>query len=190
MSLTNQYLFELNNNDIDTNEATDLERKPLDNFQMVDYGLPRTKVVLYKELAYVSSLEELFSDCDIIFLLYQPLDGNIGHWVALSKFGRNIEYFCSYGLPPDTPITRWFRDGQRKYLGELFTKGNNYYIRYNAHPFQKRANDITTCGRWCLLRARTINEGVSLPQFIDMLEALKKKTRRSYDSIVADLVGI
>jgi hypothetical protein len=191
MAFVKKYLREINNNDIDQVEAEKLEDDPLDNFQIADYDISSSKVILYKELANYSYLEDVFGEHNYIFLLYQPLEGNMGHWVLLSKFGNKFEYFCSYGSPIDYPITHWYKDGQPLYLGELLNNRKDLQITYNAHPFQKKSAHISTCGRWCIFRARSLfQNNLSLAKFIDLNEALRKATKRSYDNLVCDIIPI
>ena len=190
MSEAEKYLYELNNNQTDEQEATALEDEPLSNFDIRDYNIPNSKVLIYNQLEQFSSIDEMFGDASIIFLLYLPLVGDMGHWVLLHKNGNHFEYFCSYGLPIDAPIIKWYRDGQPIYLSTLLGKAKGLRITYNSYPFQAKRQEVSTCGRWCLLRARTIEDGMSLASFIDMMIYLKKKTKRPFDNLVADLIDI
>lgn len=186
--LLKQYLNEINSNNIDQEKARELENDPIDNFQISNYDISMSKVLLYKDLANFDTIEGLFGNEIMIFLLYQPLQGLMGHWVLLSKFGNTIEYFCSYGNKPDYPITHWYKDGQHLFLGELLSNRKDLYIVYNAFRFQKQSSDISTCGRWCVFRARANN--LPLENFIDLNKALRAATKRPFDNLVSDLIPI
>lgn len=185
-----KYLYELENNQTDEYEATELEPVALSNFDIRDYHIPNSKVLLYHELEQFNSIDEMFGGKSLVFLLYQPLVGNMGHWVLLYKHLNNFQYFCSYALPIDSPITKWYRDGQPTYLSNLLNKAHGLRITYNSYPFQTKKQDISTCGRWCLLRAKTIIDGMPLQQFINMMIYLRKVTNRTFDNLVSDLIDI
>lgn len=191
MAVVKAYLNELEGNGTTQVEANSLEKQPLDNFEIGSYNIPSSKVMTYKELAGFNTVTNLFGTCKLIFLLYQPLVGPMGHWVLLWKVKNYFQYFCPYGLPIDAPITEWYQDGQPTYLGDLLRKTKNLDITYNAFDFQVKSREISTCGRWCVLRAQSITQNqMPLEDFIDLMREMKRVTSREYDNIVSDFISV
>jgi hypothetical protein len=82
--------------------------------------------------------------------------------------------------------------GGTPYLNGLLEKSkDNFEILYNVYPFQDLNNmSISTCGRWCALRWRAIQDGISLPDFIKIVKQVRLMTGMTNDQIVADLVPL
>jgi hypothetical protein len=191
MSVLKKYVENLEENGVSEAEAKTLEKKALDNFEMAWYKIPKSQVMIYRQLADYSSIFSLMGSNRLIFLLYQPLVGQMGHWVLLWKEGNRFQYFCPYGLPIDAPITDWYNDGQPEYLGDLLRKEKRLDITYNAFDFQLKNHDVSTCGRWCILRAQSIVfNHLSLEQFIELMTEMKRITGREFDNLVSDLVNV
>jgi hypothetical protein len=138
-------------------------------------------------------------DLDYIFLLYEEKP-NYGHWVLLSKYNDTIEMFNSYGDNYIDEPLYWLPLERRKklgtgipYLTNLLKNTNycDYAIIFNEYDFQDETdNKISTCGRWCSLRLKTIlNKRMPLITFINMMKDIKNKTKLRYDVIVSDLIN-
>ena len=119
---------------------------------------PKSKVLTYNELTNYDTLDNLFDNKDVIYLLYESRK-NFGHWCCLMKKDNgNIEFFDSYGIFPDQEL-KWtnktFREKNNMILPHLTALLYNcpYQIEYNNHKLQKQEPDVNTCGKWCLLRA-------------------------------------
>jgi len=185
------YIYELDSNGTSQAEAKSLEKHPLDNFEITSYNIPSSKVMIYRQLAEYSSISSLMENNRLIFLLYQPLVGQMGHWVLLWKERSNFQYFCPYGLPIDAPIAQWYKDGQSTYLSDLLRKEKQLKITYNAFDFQIKNRDVSTCGRWCVLRAQSItNYNLPLEHFILVINDMNRITGREFDNIVSDLINV
>jgi len=104
-----------------------------------------TEVFLYSELKNIQDIDELLLRGSAI-ILYEKTRGDIGHWVCLTKRNNTIEYFDSYGRPPD-PIK--YLHGKRPYLSKLLFY-SDYDLEYNEHNYQKAG--MSTCGRHCIIR--------------------------------------
>lgn len=162
--------------------------KPLSDSDLRKLIEGHAKVVLYSNLKGYSSLNELLN-CpgQSIFLLYQQAP-NYGHWTCLFKQGNRIEFFDPYGINVDDEL-KWTDPSMRKQLHMdkpwlsklLYESPPHYTLIYNQHPFQKRGNDINTCGRWCVLRL--LFKNLSLEQFVELFGKSNIK-KKSLDSIV------
>jgi hypothetical protein len=199
MTTKNALINEMKNNETSIQEAKQIQYKPMDDSD-IRYYFPNARIMDYAELSKYETIDDLLPyDIDAIFLLYEETE-NYGHWVLLSKYNETIEMFNSYGDNYiDEPLT-WVKMPMRKLLGSSKpyltnllknTNYNDYAIIYNAYDFQDDKNlKISTCGRWCCLRWKTIlNNRMPLIKFINMMKEIKKETNQPYDVIVSDLIN-
>lgn len=199
MNTEKQLINELNNNSVDLLQARKIQFKPMDDSDIKFY-FPDARIMTYSELSKYETIDDLLpKDIDAIFLLYEEKP-NYGHWVLLSKYNNTIEMFNSYGdkfidepLYWVSPEVRKMLGSAKPYLTNLLrnTNYNDYAIIFNAYDFQDDKNlKISTCGRWCCLRLKTIlNSMMPLITFIKMMKDIKSKTKLKYDIIVSDLIN-
>jgi len=132
----------------------------------------KTKVIEYKELDNYNSILDVLDPYDNVVILYVTKKG-YGHWTCVIKHGKRIEFFDSYGYIPDDEfsfINKNFRKENgmenKKLLALLKdAQDNGYIIHYNENKLQKEADNINTCGRWCILRIYLRN--LSIDEFSD-----------------------
>lgn len=198
MNAGKAFYKDLDNNKTTLQEAKVIQYEPMDDTD-IRYYFPDAKIMSYSELPEYNTIDELVpKDLDYVFLLYEEKP-NYGHWVLISKYNDLIEYFDSYGGSIDEPLS-WVPLEQRKQIGvgkpfltDLLknTNYNDYGLIYNAYDFQDDTdNKISTCGRWCCLRLKTIlNNRMPLITFINMMKDIKKKSKLRYDVIVSDLIN-
>lgn len=118
-------------------------------------GLRKVKFILYEDLKKHKSIGELFGGSQAIYILLQiknPETGEaeaVGHWVAfIHHIERNIYYYYDpYGLSIEEEIALTHDDG----LIKKFT--SQAKVEVNKIQHQKFADDISTCGRHCVLRS-------------------------------------
>jgi hypothetical protein len=183
---------ELEGNGISKEEADHFKGIPISDAVIQEY-IPDATILVNSDLARYPTIDSLLPSNNSVFILYQH-EKNTGHWVLLSKYDNTIEYFDSYGGYIDKPLT-WISAKKRAELGEepylsRMLKNCKYNVIYNAYDFQDDSNTIATCGRWCVLRARTIfGDRMPLKDFIKLLKGIKKDTKLPYDNIVSDLIG-
>lgn len=109
-------------------------------------------VVKYNELEGISP-NKLLNNLPIV-ILYET-QPNFGHWTLLHKLDNgNIEFFDSYGFKPDSEFKLISPEYQYPhYLMELLKKLSKLtQIHYNQYQLQSKANGVSTCGRWVILR--------------------------------------
>ena len=71
----------------------------------IKHYLPRAKILTYDELSKVKDIEKLLPNHKSYFiLLYPVISPTSGHWVCMTRYDKTLEYFDSYGLPPDKPL--------------------------------------------------------------------------------------
>lgn len=128
---------------------------------------PGTLLMEYPELKRYGSIDELFSkgvkNVILLYLADKTPYSATGHWVCLTKRGSTIEFFCPYGLMPDTAIN-WNKSKAKKQsldqdentlsrLLDHFSKRGGK-VEYNERQLQSRDPNIATCGRYVGTRCR------------------------------------
>jgi hypothetical protein len=115
------------------------------------------KITPYPDLANVQHIGELFDSRGRAIIFFPQDSLQSGHWTAMVKSGREIEFFDPYGEPPDAQ-----KDGltkskleqlrmNRPLLSDLLENSGNRII-FNKVQLQELANDVNTCGRHCVCR--------------------------------------
>ena len=108
------------------------------------------KVMEYDKLP--ATIEQVFGKAKAVIVLYEfhtskhRTEAGKGHYICLVRHGKTVEYFSSYGLPPEAEIAATHSDKTKlsKILGPKF--------RLNKTKFQSKYHSAT-CGRWAFARA-------------------------------------
>jgi len=156
-----------------------------------------TEIVKYSELDKYKSIEDLLptDKSAVIILIEDRL--NSGHWVAVMRYGKTIEYMNSYGSRWDTDwkfINRMVRMILQQNTNEMTrlmdkAKADGWNTIWNKHRFQKISSQIQTCGRWCVLRIEMMKMGYNLQEFYDFIKKREKELGEKSDFIVAKFVA-
>jgi hypothetical protein len=113
-------------------------------------------IKLYHQLKNINSVNKLLGPEKCCMLLVPTINEYDGHWCYLFRNDRDqIEFFDSYGKHPDY----WLAKSKVKtypYLTDILLKSGEPIV-YNEFPFQSKGNDISTCGRWAILRHKFRN---------------------------------
>lgn len=115
------------------------------------------KIITYPMLGKMRDISEAFDSKGRCIMLYLTHSESSGHWICMLNKGREIEYFDSYGEPPeepleDVPATRLQQmDESYPYLTKLL-RGSGKRVSYNHHAFQQTKGNINTCGRHAVVR--------------------------------------
>jgi hypothetical protein len=146
----------------------------LSNFDIMDLLKGQTKVITYDQLAKYKTIDELLSPYGSVVILYiNSPTGDYGHWCAVIKHADRIEHFDSYSMVPDGEFkmidkkTRKLNYKGLPYLSKLLYK-SKYEIEYNHEQLQAFGDDISTCGRWVVLRI--ILKDIPLNEFIKLIK--------------------
>ena len=163
----------------------------------IDYYLPHSKILQYKELRKYRSIEELLPKIpDYAFILYEDSPQS-GHWTTLTRdIHNNLNYFDSYGYPPDHPLT-WYSTADRIklkenvcYLSHLLNSTPET-VYYNDTPYQKNGGDVATCGRHAAFYVMTmLKYNMSLQDYKNFMDKMRLKHKKGYDEIVATYIDI
>jgi hypothetical protein len=193
--ITKALLKDISGNGITKEESKEIQLEPLGDDIIKKY-LPKAKIIKYSELKKYNNIDELLKKpLDYVIILYEQKI-NSGHWVLLSRYDNTIEFFSSYGNFIDECLNWNTQEinnilGQDKpYLSILLNKVKNQYdIIYNSFDFQSSNLDISTCGRWVVLRVHTILLfKQSLSDFIKTIKKLKKEKKIPYDLLVSQII--
>jgi hypothetical protein len=113
------------------------------------------KITTYPDLANVSDINQLF-DRKGRAIIFFPQDGpNVGHWCAMIRDGRQIEFFDSYGQYPDTQKPDAQEQRELRMDRPLLTRlleNSGCRVIYNKVALQKSKDDVQTCGRHVVVR--------------------------------------
>lgn len=135
-----------------------------------------TNIIKYSDLTHVNNLTDTMVN-DNCVLLYET-NPNYGHWCCFfltvdDHDNDIIEFFDPYGLIIDDEL-KYINDDFRE--APMLTKlliNCPLPVSYNHHQFQKMSDDVSTCGKWCVLRLK--NKNLSLNDFIKKFGHLKDK---------------
>jgi hypothetical protein len=169
----------------------DILAYPLSNDDIQEFLNPDTKILTYPQFASMSHIDEAFDAlgrCIFLFLTTSPTSG---HWLCMFKRGDTIEYFDSYGERPEAQ-REWLSEEELEELGQdepylwNLMRASGYKIFSNTVQYQKERGDISTCGRWCLLRL--VCKDFTNKQFYQFIKAqMKERNLKNMDEVVAIL---
>ena len=169
----------------------------LSNTDINDILEPDTKIFSYPEFAKTTNIDQAFDGlgrCVFLFLTESP---SVGHWCCMFKRNGYIEYFSSYGDPPEAERS-WVTQEQLDALGEdkpylmNLLQNSRSKVYYSTHQYQKEKKDYNSCGRWCV--ARLICKDLSNQQFYNLVQReMKANDIKEADTWVcfftADILG-
>jgi|TARA_R110000868_G_scaffold330196_1_gene591138 hypothetical protein len=176
-------------------------KTPMSNSDLEKHtGIKEADIILYSNLRNYSKIEELLPDDKSARIILMEEKPQSGHWVALMRYGKTIEYFNSYGNAPDCDwgfVSRMMRMilGQNgNDLTRLMKQAekDGFETVWNKKKLQKLSPNIQTCGRWDIFRIETMRMGYTLPEFYTLLKKLKAENPESggsYDWIVSKYVA-
>lgn len=148
----------------------------------------KVNIIEYTSLQNYNNIDDLLKPYGRTIVLYE-FKPNSGHWTLITKIKPKhqkeyIEVFDSYGLYPTSELEyvpyhfKKLSDQKRKYLLLLLAR-SKLPIHYNQYKFQKHGANISTCGRWCILRG--LLDNLNEKQFWDVINDYSKKHNISLD---------
>ena len=161
----------------------------MSNFDIKHY-LPDVKIVPYNELQKYGDIERLLPKNGSYFILLYQDSQNSGHWCCLCRYADCVEFFDSYGNPPDKQL-KWVPEAMRESIGvdgnylSRMLKGSRMPCIYNKVKYQADGADIATCGRHCVWRLLNfIKRDMTLKQYNQFM----KKSGLPADLVVSELI--
>ena len=118
--------------------------------------LPDIKIINYRQLSKHNNIDDVLGSGNAVIILYEWVL-NSGHWVCLFKDGNVVEHFDSYGVKPDHELKWTPKEFKKTYYNKIphlvkLLWQSPYDIRYSHHQLQKESPNVSTCGRWAVLR--------------------------------------
>jgi hypothetical protein len=115
------------------------------------------KITSYPDLDRVENINDLFDSKGRAIIFIPQQDTHSGHWTAMIKDGKHIEFFDPYGESPDDQtdgISNQKLEQMRMkepLLADLLEE-TPYKVIFNKMQLQELADDVQTCGRHCVCR--------------------------------------
>lgn len=153
--------------------------KALSESELLNLFDGKIKIVDYKELQTYNNLENLLYPYNKVIILYNTAP-YYGHWCTFWKYNNTIQFFDSYGVFPDDQIKY-----AKKNMPNLYNEMPHLvYLLYkydcptfyNEFQFQKKANNINTCGRWVYYRL--LNYELDEYEFYNLFKNIKDKDKK------------
>ena len=171
--------------------------KPMSDAEIQgNIGVAPDEIIKYSELKNYKTIGELLPHDKSFKIILIEDRFNSGHWVAVMKYGKTIEYFNSYGAKWDTDW-KFVNKRIRVVLGQsqndmtrLMNQAekDGWKCIWNKHRFQKLNNKIQTCGRWVTLRIEMMKMGYDLDEFARFIQRRKEDTGEKADFVVSTYV--
>jgi len=154
------------------------------------------RILKYSDLANYNTIDELLPKPRDFRIILIEDSVNRGHWCAILKYDKTIEWFNPYGIRPDAQknllgkLTNIMLGQERDYMTELMEKSKGYKLIYNKKKLQRLKAGINTCGRWIILRVICMKDMMmGLKEFIKMIETNKEASGLPADALVAIWIG-
>jgi hypothetical protein len=135
-------------------------------------------VMVYPDLKKYKKITELLpidKSYKVILLETKP---NYGHFFCICRYGNILETFDSYGRSIKKEFS-YVPKMIQKILGEkedeldnlMDTADEDFDIIYNNHRLQSTAENINTCGKWCIFRLQMLRDlDYTLEEFLGYVE--------------------
>lgn len=157
--------------------------RALSSRECIDLLKGNVKFYTYPDLQDCKNIDDLFSSGNRVLLLYMN-SPTYGHYTCLTRRGRTIYFYDSYGYKPDMQFE--YADPRYNYvkspdLCRLLIQATlqKYKIDYSDHKMQKDDDNIATCGRHCVLRL--LFDNLSNDEYFDMMEKARQNVKKDFD---------
>jgi hypothetical protein len=136
-------------------EAREKVMIPMSDTDIHNYGI---RMILYSDLANYENITDLLqNDNDAVIILVRT-EINYGHFIAVIRDKKTINFFDSYGFRPDKLFYKtpeYMRDKLNQeypHMSYLLNKAidDGFKVSFNSYDFQKKKDESNTCGRWCV----------------------------------------
>jgi len=182
----------------------DLQYIPLSDTDLKRYIKPK-QIYLFEDLKD-KKIEEVLPNRfkDSIIILYETVEDNNGHWVALSRYTKNkvqtLEFFDSYRMTPkelyevNSSRKNGDLDQNENYLSimikKFLDKNKKCKFVYNKRKYQSNNPRIATCGRWVVLRISSLlKNDYDLKQFSYLFDEISERyPNKTNDEIISLVV--
>lgn len=172
----------------------EIEYKSMSDSDLHAY-FPGARVVKYSEIPKDRSIIDWLAPGDIVFILYEQ-DFNTGHWASICRSDNAVYYMDSYGNKPEVPLKWNTSEKNIELQQEPGILKNMLYksplrVYYNNYDYQSKDKGVATCGRWCTAWFAYFKKmGGNLKGFKRMIDSERKKTKKTNDELVTEVIQI
>lgn len=170
-------------------------KSELSTEQMNRYFEGNANIISRQQMSNFKTLAECFRnyECDHCIIFTATNNLYSGHFQCMYIDNGKLYFFDSYGFGCDDLVKQLkSKFHQLPILTTLISKSQYANEAYeNSVEYQEEADDINTCGRYCLTVLimhyyfKKIKKPFSLIDFYYIMNALKKKYNLSFDEIVS-----
>ena len=171
----------------------DLISQPTDSFELTDIDNKFGENLQFIEYTDLKELDEKEFLNMLPLIVYYRNSDDFGHFTLVHivphKKSTAIEFFNSYGEELDSYFYDDTNTGAQvrkyniyPYLTDLFINCG-LKLTYNQFHFQKRGDNINTCGKHCV--ARLINNCYDLIKYKKAFDNTCKRMGHDYDYVVS-----
>lgn len=157
----------------------------------------KKQIITFSDLDNYESIDDLLPKDRSYKIILIEEEKNRGHWVAIMRYDKVIEYFNSYGTKPTNDLNfvgqiknkllGQSKDLIKSLLDNALHKG--YKVIYNTKKFQKLGPNINTCGRHICCRLVAMTKlFYDLQEYINYIDQFKKKYNVDSDQVVAIII--
>jgi hypothetical protein len=145
------------------------------------------KIWNYPQLKKLGDIREMFDAKGRAILLFPNISPTAGHWTALIDKPDHIEFFNSYGEPPEATRKGGLSSSRLEQLDidspdlTQLLRASGKPVYYNTHAFQSSSPSVANCGRHCVVRL------LYAPYSLDKYGGIIKKSGMSADDFVSGL---
>ncbi len=135
-------------------QISKLYKKNLSDSDILKITNGKTNIIKYDQLKNVNSIDDILKNGSCI-ILYVHTKPGFGHWTSITKRGKTIDFFDSYGYRPDYHLFQNSKEQNHEfgtdeaYISNLLSE-SPYNVDYNSHKLQGKTTN--TCGRWVGVR--------------------------------------
>lgn len=133
----------------------------------------QTHMLLYDELARVTSLKQAFNGKKFAVIYFRLRGSEVGHWICMVDYPSHYEHFDPYGISIDRELSITH---EGPYLSRLMATADKHVIT-NTYKFQKWKLHMNTCARWVVVRIYMSHMGLT------QLYTFVNNTDRDHDKV-------
>jgi len=142
--------------------------RPLSGFDILKGVDMRPNIIKYSDIHNYYDLDDVLGDNKMCVLLYLTKK-DFGHWCCVYENDKgHIIFFDSYGFVPDKQLS-FIPCELKKELNQehkILTKmlyDSHKPVEYNQYRLQELTPNVSTCGRWVIIRL--LYKNISIDDF-------------------------
>jgi hypothetical protein len=156
------------------------------------------KIIKYAALDQYNSIYEILSEPIDFFIILLENEKNIGHWQAMTRNHNIFTFYDSYGDDPSYAL-KFATKSMNEFLGNDINEDMNKILKsikkkdkliINKYKFQSLTEDVNTCGRWCAFYIMCSLNGLTIKEFIKLIQTKQKLYNLASDELICKIVDL